>query len=309
MMKRAVAYLDILGFTNFIKQDVIGGAELLEAYQTQIDFRRWEDKQKYNHSEKYKELIDKWGIDSFEYYIPFSDSIFLISNNPDKFVKQLSTFIIESFLYHRRNASPINPQHPEEVEILSYEIGSNGQPKPTRIKRNWFPLLFRGGITYDEIIIIKQGTIEDRIEGKRINLLGSAVCKAVDLEKKAIKGPYLICDQSFFNHLSSDSQKLIEKLPDNNLFHILYPAYFHFGESDDQIAINSFIELFNPVVDFWKAYNHTSYSEYYFNFMKIIVRSTLRYFELRSNKELASNHIRKVIENQNLNDKLSYLID
>ena len=64
-MKKIVAYIDLLGFKQLTETDTYGAVKLIHYYK-----------------EVLIRIIDrKLGSNAFEYFLPFSDSIFMVSNN------------------------------------------------------------------------------------------------------------------------------------------------------------------------------------------------------------------------------------
>ena len=100
--KKVCAYLDLLGFQYYISKDLKGALGLLQSYhaiiRTGILTRRrafyfnYFDKAAVNKAEKNN-------LNSFEYFLPFSDSIFIQSSSPDQFISELSAFLLSAFLF------------------------------------------------------------------------------------------------------------------------------------------------------------------------------------------------------------------
>ena len=76
---KVVAYLDILGFGNHTYTNVEEALELLSNYQTIIN-QKIIDNDLHpppSYSIELQELSKQNIVDSFEYFLPFSDSVFI----------------------------------------------------------------------------------------------------------------------------------------------------------------------------------------------------------------------------------------
>ncbi len=83
--KGICCYIDILGFSNFVKEDPRGAMYLLQNYQTQL--------LQFKEVPINDEYLAPYRKDSFKYLIPFSDSIFFYSESASDFVLQLADFV------------------------------------------------------------------------------------------------------------------------------------------------------------------------------------------------------------------------
>jgi hypothetical protein len=147
---------------------------------------------------------------------------------------------------------------------------------------NW-PLLFRGGISYGECHPGQVTSLLNGQEGRTTILLGKALIEAVQLEGKAKgNGPMLMCSKSFYDSLSREGRKYVVKVQDH--YEILWPAFRYCGVcADSNVGFrheSEFDEFFEPAIRWWKACNHLEYAGQYYNFIKLIIRSTLRYYSL-----------------------------
>jgi hypothetical protein len=118
--------------------------------------------------------------------------------------------------------------------------------------------------------------------------------EAVQLETSGVKGPRLICTQAFYEGLTNKYERyIIPYDKTGNLFEILWPAFAYINGNDiDLELINQFEEFFNPAVTLWKAFNHFESGINYYNFLKLIIQSTLHYFSFdATHLEKAKRHI------------------
>ncbi|MEI7733382.1 MAG: hypothetical protein WCO56_27675 [Verrucomicrobiota bacterium] len=89
-MPTVVAFLDVLGFSDYAKEDPDGAVRLL-GHQEFILRLKIHDGKFYPPS-KYSDpslaaTAEAHLVESFKHFLPFSDSIFIVSEDPDKFAK------------------------------------------------------------------------------------------------------------------------------------------------------------------------------------------------------------------------------
>lgn len=91
---KAVAFLDLLGFSNTVSNSADEALSMLESYNSIIHLGILDSK--INPSESYsielKELAKRHSTESFCDFLPFSDSIFITSDNCSDFLMQLGSF-------------------------------------------------------------------------------------------------------------------------------------------------------------------------------------------------------------------------
>ncbi len=251
-MDNVCAYLDILGFKNHIKEDPLAASNLLSEYTSVIG--------NLGVGGKYK---------SFNYFLPFSDGIFIQSNDPSKFVFDLSKFLVESFLKNgfgniiveRDNHSPV-------VDETKYT------ELPGRR-----PLLFRGGVAYGDSVPKRVSCIYDNKLEYKHSLIGEAVVEAVALEGKG-RGPRVFCSGKFYESLDDNAKRLVINQFDDEEgknYEIIWPASF-FTENGFYESYYEFDRLFISSRLSWKAFNHKQYGINYYNFLKLIVLSGLHFW-------------------------------
>ena len=70
--------------------------------------------------------------------------------------------------------------------------------------------------------------------------------------------------------------------------------------------ISKMYDLIVPAYNLWKAYNHTPYSAHYFNFIELIIASTIQLFDLKFGlKEHAKEAIKKWVNSNDLKNKVN----
>lgn len=96
---RIVAYIDLLAFSNHVRKNTGDAMMVFSNYNT-ILHSKIRDGIAHpvdSYSSELQELARNTSIDSFEYFIPFSDSIFIVSDDVNSFIPQLSSFVYGCF--------------------------------------------------------------------------------------------------------------------------------------------------------------------------------------------------------------------
>lgn len=296
---KTVAFLDLLGFGQVALKDTLGAVELISDYQTIINQKIKDVTIHPNLSIEDKEIL----ADSFETLLPFSDSIFITSVAPDKFVKQVAHFLSHSFLLNSNQyLHPENPSNPLETD--TYEIKTNGKKN----KINRYPVLFRGGVSFGFVENLTINSIVDRNIVPIVNLTGTALVESVYLEKEG-KGPRFFCNKKFIDQLNQETKdKFIGEVKPNELYEIYWTSSVFFDQNDCLADITTnFDQLFIPAVNLWKAFNHLDYGIQYYEFIKLIVKGTLKYYRYKGCEEIAINYIKNKVREVGLEIKLNDL--
>jgi hypothetical protein len=273
------AFLDLLGFKSFLKEDFSGALKLINNYQFILSWMKENEK-----------------VKSFNNLVPFSDSIFISSKDNYDFFTELSDFIKSSFQYVA-TTYPIskNKQKPFDVTIA---VGSLTEDKKVIFKHEpekWYPPLFRGGATYDELKELPTLVINNDKVIPINNLFGNAVVQAYLLEQKT-KGPRIIIDSSILS-LNKINKSLIFKSFDNpDFFELYWPLWNCDYEDVDFSFNNEIVELLERAILLWKAFNHQEVSLQYYNFIKLITKGFILFYEndpikLRRAKENISSYL------------------
>lgn len=274
-MKAIVAYLDVLGFSGYTEEDLDGAIRLL-GHQEFILQQKLQDGKLYPPS-KYPDpslaaVAEAHLVDSFKLFLPFSDSIFIVSETPDKFARQLSHFLIECLLLigHAYNDAE-DPARPEAVKITEFPSGA------TR-KERWYPPIWRGGLAFGELRVGGVTAVEDGKDLRVPNLAGLAVVKAV-LAEKTCRGPRLLCEAGFEKIFGADVQRYFRKVTDETN-ELLWPAFIYNLNNDPRNEMFEFIKVWSPALALWKSKRGHRAFEHYDEFLKLLVRSFLRWAEI-----------------------------
>jgi len=311
MEKSIFAFLDLLGFSNYVSIDIGGAVSLLNDYHLILSSKLYDNEVSPCESygkEKLKNIAQDNYVNSFDNFIPFSDSIFITSRNPDLFLKQICNFLTESFLINSYEyRSDNNEKEITRVEIKEFSINRGSGINITNNTVNWFPVLFRGGITYGEIIPAEMTCIRNSTHLKIPSIIGKVVVEAVKLEKTD-KGPRLFCNKIFVDNLSNETKHFILPLNNPDLFEILWPMSNYIDSNDCKVEINSFMNLFIPALNLWKAFNHLDFGTHYYKFIKLVVISTIKYFEYRKYSAEVEKYIAEKLRHYGLEQKINDLM-
>lgn len=311
MENNIVAYIDLLAFSNHLREDTSDALMAMNNYNTILSTKiRDEITTPVSlYPKGLQELAKKHSIDSFDYFLPFSDSVFLMSSDSSSFIKQLGSFVLQSFTltahFYKR---PIDPSKPEKGYINNYSINKDGEVVVNLGECNYYPALFRGGIAYGEAFPIELYSIIDKKPSKAKVITGKAVVDAVGLESKH-KGPRLVFGQDVFDQLNDDARDYCRIIPEaSNLYEILWPALIYIKQNETfqcEQEMSKMSDLIIPAYNLWKAYNHTQVSSHYFNFIELIIASTIQFFDKKCQlKEFAKSKIIEWINSNELKDKI-----
>jgi hypothetical protein len=311
------AYIDILGFSNHIKSDPQTALHLLQNYQAVLGTGSYQAAR--------DESLMPYCQESFKYFIPFSDSIFLYSEKPCDFVQQLSHFVHSSFSFtSNQYKTPEDPKYPHKVTVRAFEI-EDGKPITKEYEEDWPPLLFRGGIGLGNATVIELNAIHNGLGVKTPAVFGKSVVDAVKLEQSGVKGPRILCDQNLYDQLDDRTKRIVHPASDVkgcydiNWTAIDYLAYEEqiFNPEDiasvewfiDQLLTNHFyLEMLVPATNLWKAYNHLNIAPHYFGFLRLIVQGVLHFFESSDYYDQVRSKVAAHIEKLGIADKADDLM-
>ncbi|SEJ52841.1 hypothetical protein SAMN05216327_11234 [Dyadobacter sp. SG02] len=276
--KNLCAYIDLLGFANHVQNDREAALRLLADYQNIL------------HVSHFETNLGGNGISSFNYFIPFSDSIFFYSSSPSLFIQQLANFVYSSFgLSSDEYANPLDSTKPEQVTMIDFSV-REGKVITTTHLENWQPLLLGGGIGY-----VTLNNVASIYEGRLTTtpiLVGRAVVDAVRLEGSGLKGPRILLNDELFRDLDDNTKLIVNKVPEKagyfevNWTAVRYLDYLvdrSFQDLDERLIgimlLNDFnMNMLVRAANLWRAYKNKEISTHYFSFVKLIVRGALHFF-------------------------------
>ena len=285
MNNNIVAYIDLLAFSNHLRENTNDALMAMNNYNTIMSTKIRDDitNPVLSYSTELQELAKSSSVDSISYFIPFSDSIFLMSDDCNRFIKQLGDFVLRSFTitadFYR---DPIDPSHPEKGKIINFKIDDKGNLITEDGICNYYPAIFRGGLAYGESIPVELFSKVTNKPSKSTIITGKAVVDAVKLES-SVKGPRLVFEQNVYDLLDVDTKIYCRRTPEkSDLYEILWPALLYIKQNDPSLNKQEFSkisELLLPAYNLWKAYNHTLYASQYFNLIELIIASTIQFFD------------------------------
>lgn len=215
-----IAYLDILGFSRLVKEDVITAYDAITSVErrkiTQFEDDKVGDKEGVEENildenilEKIRSLSKRSSIITFDDFISGSDSIVIMSKEDNPlFMRNLSHFVAAIFML---SAKPFQKDFEDMDRVLSPLIGT-WDGYSMRLHKA-VPVLLRGGIAWEP----GQGAVLDikNIINKELqpswNIIGETFLKAVRAESRG-KGPRLFCDQSIIDWINASSESDVKEL-------------------------------------------------------------------------------------------------
>ena len=272
---KIVAYMDLLGMSNFIRQSAPNALDVLSGYKTILE-QKFCDQQVSpldNYEGVQREIAETAYVSSFDFFLPFSDSVFIASNEVDKFVPQLAHFVLSCYEYNARLLSP------KKVDSEK-------------------PILFRGGVVVGEVLPCELMGLK---LGQRIPvpiLFGPAIVDAVNLEG-TVKGPRIVLNSDSYAVLAAQKEELYISQIDDNMYEVLWPAYAY----ESRYSGSRFAELFVPAAELWRKLNHEECSPHYWELMKLIIRSTVEFSQKQACEEQARLDMAMYISDVGLSDK------
>lgn len=286
-MKKAVAFLDVLGFSNHVYEDLEETEKILHDINELIDVSVTSkfNTRKISDKNLYKELKN-YTLDSVDFVLPVSDCIFLGSNELNQMIEQISVFlcrILEKTLH--------------DFEMNNYQKS--------------FPVIMRGGISYGKVKKVKSSFHVDKVKGDFFNIIGIPVVRAVRLEEVHGSGPNLFLTDDVMSQLSEELKKFVsvsERYINDtagNISYFLWPRYFFFKNNLKNDFSSQFDftceKVLRPIMRLYFKYKNEKYSEYYKNLACITIEAFSKIYLLteenqQENKMYSQIKIKKIID-------------
>jgi hypothetical protein len=306
-----VAYIDLLAFSTYVRDNTQSANLLINNYNEILRIMREDqipyDQGLYDETPELKKLAQRNLCDSFQYYIPFSDSIFIASHNVDSLLMQLSNFQLKCFRLTTNTQESYYDEKKQNSPFESKLVQIERNPatgKCTTIYEKYedYPTLFRGGISYGEAFAISVDRILDFKAEKTETLMGKSVVEAVILESKH-KGPTYYMSKSVIDNIKDTSiKKQFTRLaiPENDIYELLWPAACFINKDD----INEIRPIYHWAV---RYYNHFSQEEdeirnQYVSFLQLVVDSAVVFWTAQNKQDLAIDAVKKWLDE----DKIAY---
>ena len=316
MCQKVVAYIDLLGFSNCVKNNSDEAIMMLSNFNTilgELNFERL-----MHPSAGYvldlQKLARRTSNESFEHFIPFSDSVFITSTDCCNFVMQLGSFVRKSFLFNANVFESLdNPDDPMASHYISVDTSDPDNIRSVDIPCNERAVLFRGGIAFGEVIETTPIGLFNNQKAQYNNLMGEAVVRAVKMEG-IVKGPRLVFDQSVYEQLNDEAKLYVRLLPEKNseeYYEILWPAMGYILENKNtfKLEINHFYEIFNPDYNLWNFYKKSDVAEQYESFLKLIVVSTIQIYDYMGHTDFIRDKILEVLRGSFTDDERTHIFE
>lgn len=301
MNNKCIAFLDILGFSDCIvkNKNAAYAANILFTTKHVLKTKIIDSKKHYEDNDDIEKLVLRDAVTSFERMIPISDSIFITSNDPNVFIKQISSFLLECFSNDAENYSYYTKDN--NGDVIKKGFGSDWDSIYTKDK--WYPILFRGGISYGEVLYEDIISIYDSNPIITPNIVGKSVVAAVSLEENEGKGngPKLFIDDAFYEQLN-DENKLFVKTEPNGTKHVLWPGFKYSSIYDLKNEYDKFEKILQYSIFLLKMYEKESFKNKYIDFVKIVIDSFVCFCnkEYHNQIDLVKNKIRDYIKEQDI---------
>ena len=292
--KRVVVYLDLLGSKSSIKEDIEGAigrqSDFTEVRRVVRMLERIQPPSMLPEGQL-KRLAKRNALDSFSHLLPMSDSVFIVSDQPDMVAEQLSTLLSKCFQYDTADFELSKDiQHVSTGKPMS----SSGTAEKDKCKKNCYPILFRGGISYGGVKVVEDQAISGGHDVSIPNVIGPGVVQAVDLEQMRLPGPRILCDREFVDQLKGVAANYLRREGDS--WELLWPA-FCYVEGDDERAQSYVLnDLFDSAFALWQCYRGTPFEKHYSSFLELIVRSHLAFAESASDPELVNEFLNQKLD-------------
>jgi hypothetical protein len=289
----AVVFADLLGFRHFCLTDPSGALAMLGDYQSLFYDTLQETRRTARDGSTHPGLADHelgHGISSFDAFLPFTDCFFVFSSDVNVLIRQLAHRFIEAFLFKGHAfVSAEDSARPEEQHI-------HDLPRMQRRAENWFPVLFRCGLSYGPVRQVPLFRLDAMEVGFNRAPFGQAAVRAVALEPKGA-GPQWICDDHFVEQLSAQSRAFV--MPADAGFEILWPSFTMLNETNEYGVIGEYGKLADPALALWRANARRDVGRHYWAWLRLIVRSTL-WTLIRQHNGRGIDHVRRLLHDRGL---------
>ncbi len=262
----SIAFIDLIGFTNFQTEDIGGAITMVEGVinilATKLNDSNQHPIEQYPTSEL-AELALSVGTTSFLLAYPISDSIIIISDDTDLFVVQLAHFISECFQYAAHVYDVKGEIDPTSVTMTKIGLDSNGNLKYGEEKEHWYPIMFKGGISYGEFILYPSKLQIGSHLKEHINFIGEGYIKAYkhsELRGPGFRGPRLFLDSSFIQRLGEKTRRYVVDVKVNGkqdrIQELVWPALMYHEGNNPEVEANEIPGRIMPILKLLKYYKN-----------------------------------------------------
>lgn len=305
-MEGLFVYLDLLGFSNYVRTDLIGAARMLESQRDILNVGLSDAAWYQSHGATPDTFQAEHLTTSFHHFLPFSDSLCIASTQPDLFLPQLANFLISAFGFtghHYEQNQTGRP--PENLDIPVIGLGGI-----TYERQNWFPVLWRGGMSAGRFERVGSHGIIDDVRIDTPLLIGDAVVRAVKMEKPGNdenlrKGPRLFCDP-LVRAAVTDARLHAFLVPVPGIAdceEFLWPAFLFHSSAHPEYELFKLHELLGPAVALLRSKMGTAVESHYLEFVRLLCRSALSWAVANGLGEMQAREvIVRLLGNENAND-------
>lgn len=305
MAKKAVAYIDLLGFSRCVQNNPEEAIMMLSHFNTilsELNFER-DVHPSGSYQESLRSLARRTSNESFEHFMPFSDSVFIASADCSNFIMQIGSFVRKSFMLNADVfANPKNPNEPTASYCIGFDTSDPDNIKQVNIPCHEPAVLFRGGVAFGEVIeTTPKGLFNNQISTCN-NLMGEAVVRAVKMEG-LVKGPRIVFDKSVYEQLNDEAKLYVRELPEEDkqdYYEVLWPAMGYILENREFFVqeYQHFSELFDPAYNLWRYYRGDEVEVQYQRFMELIVFSAIRVFDFMDLGDFIRHKMNQIIKDK-----------
>lgn len=311
---KLIAYIDILGFSGYVYNGLEDAIMVLTNANAIVDQLIFEKKihPPENYPPELRNLALKTSITSVEDYLPFSDSVFITSNDASNFIFQLGHFLGSAFLFTARTyAAAVDKIDPTKTQALTPKVDSSGHVVIGTKDIHVPPVLFRGGIAFGEVERITPTAL---VNGERVqmwSLAGEAVVRAVKFDGP-FKGPRIFFGPDVYNLLDAKARLYCREVPERNGFYeILWPATHFILENSCEGEFHYFYEYMDAAYNLWKVFaDDENVGPHYEKFMEIIIASAIQLYDQHwHQRQFAVGRISQYLQHRGLLSMFSKLLN
>jgi len=100
---------------------------------------------------------------------------------------------------------------------------------------------------------------------------------------------------------------MLNKISDD-LYEVLWPSMLII-ENNGYSEISKINELLRPAINFWKAFNHKDFSLHYYEFIRLIILSSMKVFEKMGCQNKCKLEIERILQDCGISDKTDDLFN
>lgn len=278
-MPSFVAYLDILGFSQFMREDSEAAEMLLHDYQLIFDNRINDDRlhPAAEYSQDLRQIASIHSFDGVDYFLPFSDSVFIVGQDGDKLLKQIGSFVGQSFLLTANHY--LNPKDRNDPTMGKLKIIDTRDSETTYCDFHYYPIMFRGGVAYGECNPYQLKSKVDGTVSSTAVLSGKAVVKAVERES-LLKGPRICFGKDVYDKLDRETKLYCKNISGRyDLYELLWPALDIIDSNGPESEKENFVKYYHPVRNLWLGYKGKSVEDHYLAFIGLIIESIIFFYD------------------------------